>query len=197
MYSDQDLKRKVKMNVRRKPAFFSKQKWDSHYVTLNAAYSLFVLLFGIILLLWPVFSFFLLKLILGFLIFFLGGLHIFCFFHRKLFVVFGMLLCILGLGFLFPSDFISLNYLFSIYIIFHAIEHFYEAFCFYRHKESGFWVLIFGSILLLVCAILLIINPFLQMNFYELLGSFCILFELIHLTLVSLIQKKSEILGYN
>lgn len=142
----------------------------------------------------------LISIFLGILFLGYGGVHFYFFFQRqqlsfyKLSCVYGILGICLGIAsFIFANtNYLQLLVVFGIYFIIQTLERVLEGFSLIRLHDKDVIVFLVQSLLFVFMAILLFINPFVNLYFGEIIGIFSILFGILNLSSLSFMRKKQE-----
>lgn len=148
------------------------------------------LIIGILIASWSTLPIRITSVLFGVVFFAFSVLH-FIYFRRRrhfefyrLMLFFGIVGVIFALLFFITDIAFMERYLLflGIYIILMSFERLFEVFYFIRVHYQGFIFLLVAAFLNLFLGILLIVNPFAQLMYYEILGIFTILYCVLNLT---------------
>ena len=167
------------------------------FLNLFIIYSLFFLILGIFSAVGSL-SNLLISIFIGILFLVYGGIHFYFFFHRKdlsfykLSCMYGILGLCLGIAsFVFSNtNYLQLLVVYGIYLIVQTLERILEGFSLIRLHDKDVIVFLVQSLLLVFMAILLFSNPFVNLYFGEIIGTFSILFGILNLSSLSFMKKK-------
>lgn len=142
----------------------------------------------------------LISIFLGILFLGYGIVHFYFFFQRqqlsfyKLSCIYGILGICLGIAsFIFANtNYMQLLVVLGIYFIIQTLERVFEGFSLIRLHDKDVIVFLVQSLLFVFMAILLFINPFVNLYFGEIIGIFSILFGILNLSSLSFMRKKQE-----
>lgn len=137
---------------------------------------------------------------LGILFLAYSGLHFYFFCLRKAFSFyrFSFFYGMIGIGlsvacFVFGGEsYQQILTILGIYYLLQTIERIIEGFYFVRLHDKSVTVFFVHSLMLLFMAILLFMNPFVNLYFGEIIGTFSILFAILNLSSLSFLRKKQE-----
>lgn len=207
MYSDVTPEEKVVkkhefFRRRTKRLIPSSEKQITVFFQVFILYSLMFLLYGICSVVGVSFSNSLLK-VLGAFLFLLYGIIHFYFFHKKASfsfykhsIIYGIFSCLLGLICFWISSEQTHQILvvLGLYFILVSLEHGIQGFGLVRAHDKDVFIFFVSLLLFWFMAVLLFVNPFLNLYFGEVIGVFSIFFGILNITFLSFLKKKEEII---
>lgn len=170
------------------------------FLNVFAIYSLCFIVFGIISAIGSSLSLSFLKNLFGILLLGYSGIHFYFFKNKvqlslyKLSIFFGFFGFALGLScFIITSiNYMQVLVVFGLYLLLVTLERMFQGFSLIRLRDKKVIVFLVHSFLLVFMAILLFLNPFLNLYFGEILGAFSILFGILNLSSLSFMRKKED-----
>lgn len=167
------------------------------YLDVMTFYMIAFLVMGIVFALFQTFSIRTCSVILGLFAFAYGAIKGFFVTHRRRFTFYRFTIFPMIISFLFGGILLFFpNFVFPYYSLFLGffillvmLERFYNCFFFFRMRDNSRYVFLSSTILSVLLAIVVMINPFTQLLYGEIFGIFSIFFSILNLSMLSLLQR--------
>ena len=186
---------------RRKKRLFSDLEIEFQTtLDLFTIYSFIFLVIGVLFSLWNTAGAMVIRIFFGLLFMIYGMLQFYTFSKRRKLslynfsIVYGIVAFFLAIFSFCVSDLVILLIVLGIFLLLQVVEHFIQGFYLLRARDMSISVLLGQMALFVFMAVILFINPFLQLYVGQILGIFAILYGILNIACLSFLSKKSQVI---